>query len=97
MVITRLDALHPAGDGCFCQFFAGKTDRPRLAADCLRVCGWEVDVYEEELGPMGREHVAFLTQGLWPQLPTTAILEWFPLYLPEEVNPDQAVEMRRGA
>lgn len=92
MILTRLDALHPIGDGVFCQFFTAGSPDARALAECLRVSGWEVDLYDEELGPLEHGVACFLTQGFWPQVPTSQILGWFPLYLPEDVNPDLVVE-----
>lgn len=95
MLITRLDAMHPAGDGVFCEFFRGILNA-RLRADALRVCGWEVDIYDEELGPLGDDQQCFLLQNGWPLLPTSSILEWFPMYLPVEVNAEQIFEVQQG-
>lgn len=97
MLILRLDALHPAGDGVFCLFFHPDRDRTaRARAEGLQICGWEVDLYEEDLGPLDVDRRHFLLQNAWPQLPTSQLLEWFPLYLPAEIDAEEVYEMQEG-
>ena len=87
MLIIRLDAMHPAGDGVFCEFFAQEL-YARVRADGLRTCGWEVDIYGEDLGPLSDGQRCFLMQNAWPLLHTGALLDWYPQAPAADVNGD---------
>lgn len=91
MLITRLDAFHPAGDGVFCTLWLSKQG-PARYVDRLLATGWEVDVYEEEVGPLSDAQWQFLVGGYWPLVPTSTLLEWFPKVPAADVDGEEVFE-----
>lgn len=97
MLITRLDAIHPAGDGVLCVFFAvERLATTHVYASRLRDCGWEVDVYREDVGPLSDQQWRFLHDGYWPLVPTCTLLEWFPKYSAPTVDGDEVFVPKGG-
>lgn len=94
MLITRLDAMHPAGDGAFCRFFFAGPDvpGPRTTAARLATNGWEVDVYPEELGPLNGYQQMRLMDEVWPLMPTSTLLEWIASPSQADVDGDEIFE-----
>lgn len=96
MLIYRLDAFHPAGDGVFCSFAEHKIRADHHWIVRLRNSGWEVDVYAEDIPSLVRKQAIFLFQGHWPLLPTSTILSWYPAYPSPLIDGEDVFEPGKG-
>lgn len=90
MILTRLDAIHQA-DGAFCRFFFAGDDVPGkhgVAEELVRN-GWDVDLYDEDVGAIDASQQLRLMGEAWPLAATSTLLEW--INRPPKPSDDGAV------
>lgn len=96
MLIYRLDAFHPAGDGVFCCFTKGLIHRDHPWLRRLRIGGWELDFYIEDIPSLESAQFLYLCDGFWPLLPTSTILSWYPAYQSPPIDGEDIFEPKPG-